>query len=61
MVLEQRGSGKSLVTAMYKQMKTAIESAQQVTSHCLSNKKLKGLTLEREDKVYLSTKNLHLK
>ena len=49
------------LTAMHEEMKTAIKSTQQATSHHLNNKKLKGLTLEREDKVYFSTRNLHLK
>ena len=49
------------LTAMHKEMKTTIESAQQATSYHLNNKRLKGPTLERGDKIYLSTKNLCLK
>ena len=59
------GSGTSTnikkLTAIHEEMKTTIESAQQVISHYLNSKKLKRPTLEKEDKVYLSTKNLHLK
>ena len=46
---------------MHKMMKTTINRAQNTTTHRLHNKRLKGPTLERGDKVYLSTKNLHLK
>ena len=50
------GSGTSTnikkLTAMYKEIKTTIESTQKVTSHHISNKRLKRPTLEREDKVY---------
>ena len=59
------GSGTSTniekLTAMHEEMKTAIESAQKTTSHHLNSKRLKGPTLERGDKVYLSTKNLRSK
>ena len=59
------GSGTSTnvekLTAMHEEMKTAIESAQKTTSHRLNSKRLKGPTLERGDKVYLSTKNLRSK
>ena len=49
------------LTAMHKEIKTTIKAVQQATSHHLNNKKLKEPTLERRDKVYLSTKNLYLK
>ena len=59
------GSGTSTnvekLTAMHEEMKTAIESTQKTTSHRLNSKRLKGPTLERGDKVYLSTKNLRSK
>ena len=59
------GSGTSTnvekLTAMHEEMKTAIESAQKTTSHHLNSKRLKRPTLERGDKVYLSTKNLRSK
>ena len=46
---------------MHKKMKTTIDCAQNTTAHQLYNKRLKGPTLERGDKVYLSTKNLRSK
>ena len=51
----------SKLTAMHEMMKTTINRAQNTTTHQLHNKRLKGPTLERGDKVYLSTKNLHSK
>ena len=47
------------LTTIHKEIKTMIESTQQVTSHRLNSKRLKRPTLERENQVYLSTKNLH--
>ena len=46
---------------MHKMMKTMINCAQNTTTHRLHDKRLKGPTLERGDKVYLSTKNLRSK
>ena len=46
---------------MHEMLKTMIDRAQNTTAHRLHDKRLKGPTLERGDKVYLSTKNLRLK
>ena len=46
---------------MHEIMKTTIDHAQNTTAHQLHNKRLKRPTLEKEDKVYLLTKNLRSK
>ena len=46
---------------MHKMMKTTINHAQNTTARQLHNKRLTGPTLEKGDKVYLSTKNLRSK
>ena len=49
------------LAAMHKMMKTTIDCAQNTTTRRLHDKRLKRPTLEKGDKVYLSTKNLRLK
>ena len=49
------------LAAIHKMMKITINRAQNTTARQLHDKRLKGPTLERGDKVYLSTKNLCLK